>query len=142
MAPRKLDGAFVVAGGERAVLLEFGEEVFNQMARFIEGLIIGARLEPIGFRGNDDRHPRLLQAGNDALLGVIGSIGEQSLHVLQQLGQEGLRADKVGGVAGREMEAGRIPERIARRMDFRAQAPAGAADAFGGGVPPFAPAPC
>ena len=57
----KADGAFIVAGSERAVLLEFGEEVFNQMARFIEVRIIRARLEPIGFRGNDHRHSRLLQ---------------------------------------------------------------------------------
>ena len=47
----KADGAFVVAGGKSAVLLEFGEEVFNQMARFIEVFVIRARLEPIGFWG-------------------------------------------------------------------------------------------
>ncbi len=41
----KADGAFVVAGGgARAVWREFGEEVFNQLARLIAGLILRARL--------------------------------------------------------------------------------------------------
>ena len=39
----KADGAFVVASGKRAVLLEFGEEVFNQMAGLIEVPIVRAR---------------------------------------------------------------------------------------------------
>ena len=83
---KKADGAFVVAGGESTILLEFGAEVFNQMARLIEVLIIGAWLQPIGFRGNDHCHRRLLQGVKDALLGVIGFIGEQSVHMLQQRG--------------------------------------------------------
>ena len=123
-------------------MLEFGEEVLNQMAGLIEIRIIRARLEPIGFGGNDRRHLRLLQEGQDALVGVIGFISEQGVNVLQQRGQEGLYARQVGGVAGRKMEAGRIPEGIAGRMEFGAQAPAGAPEALGGGVPPFAPAPC
>ncbi len=40
----KANGAFVVAGSERAVLLEFGEEVFNQMARLIYADIIVGKL--------------------------------------------------------------------------------------------------
>ncbi len=96
----------------------------------------------MGFRGNDPRHLRLLYAFNDPLLSVRGFIGEQGVQVLQPRGQEGLHSGQVGGGAGREMAASRIPERIARRREFRAQAPAGAAAAVGGGVPPFAPAPC
>ena len=53
-----------------AVVLEFSEEVFNQMARLIEVFVIRARLAPIRFRGNDHRHRRLLQAVNDPRLGV------------------------------------------------------------------------
>ena len=136
------DGAFVVAGGEGAVLLEFGEEVFNQVAGLIEVRIIRARLEPVGFGGNDRPHLRLLQEGQDALVGVIGFISEQGVNVFQQWGQEGLHASEVGGVTGGEMEAGRIAEGITGRREFRTQAPAGAPEALGAGVPPFAPAPC
>ena len=138
----KADGAFVVASGEGAVLLEFGEEVFNQMAGLIEVRIIRTRLEPIGLGGNDRRHLRLRQEGQDALLGVIGFIGEQRGNVFQQRGQEGRYSGQVGGVAGREMKAGRIAQGITGRMEFRAQAPTRAPDAFDAGVPPFAPAPC
>ena len=92
------DGAFVVAGGEGAVLLEFGEEVLNQMAGLIGVRIIRARLEPIGFRGNDRRHLRLLQEVKDPFLGIRGFVGEQGVNVLQQRGQEGRR------VGGEELE--------------------------------------
>ena len=81
--PEEADGAFVVAGGEGAILFEFGEAVLNQMAGLIEVRIIRARLESIGFGGNGRRHLRLLQEGQDALVGVIGFISEQGMNVFQ-----------------------------------------------------------
>ncbi|WP_205833279.1 hypothetical protein [Azohydromonas caseinilytica] len=36
MAPRKLQNFFVAVGGNRAVLLEPGEEALNQVARLVE----------------------------------------------------------------------------------------------------------
>ena len=55
----------------------------------IEIRIIRAGLEPIGLGGDDRRHLRLFQEGQDALVGVIGFIGEQGVNVLQQRGARG-----------------------------------------------------
>ena len=139
---QKADGAFVIASGERTVLFEFSEEVFNQMARLIEVLVIGAGRVPVGFGRNDNGHLRLLQHGQDALVGIIRSIREQGMDMLHQLREQRICTGEVGGVAGREMKAGRIAQGITGRMDFGAQAPARAAQAFRLLIPPFAPAAC
>ena len=33
---QEISGGFVVAGGDGAELLEFGEEIFDQVSRFVE----------------------------------------------------------------------------------------------------------
>ena len=42
---------FVEAGGDGAELLEFGEEVLDQMARLVQVFIIVARVFSVGFGG-------------------------------------------------------------------------------------------
>ena len=112
------------------------------MARLIEVRIIGARLAPIRFGGNNNRHLRLLQHVKDALLGIIRGIREQGMDVLHQIREQRIRASEVRGLARREMKAGRIAQGITGRMEFGTQAPSGAAKAFRLWVPPFAPAAC
>ena len=47
---------FVVACGDSAELLEFAKEVFDQVTRFKQVLIVRARFFVIGFGWNDRRH--------------------------------------------------------------------------------------
>ena len=41
----KVDGGFVVARGDGAELLERAEEILDEMALFVERLVVSARLE-------------------------------------------------------------------------------------------------
>ena len=110
------------------------------MAGLIEVLVIGAGLAPMRFGRNHNGHLRLLQHGQDTLGGIIGSIREQSLDPVDHLRQQRIRAGEGRGVARREMQAGRIAQRLTGRREFGTPAPAGAAEAFCLLVPPFAPA--
>lgn len=58
---RLIDGAFIVAGGDRAELFESGEEVLDQMPRLVEIFIVCAGDLPVGFWRDDDGCARLLQ---------------------------------------------------------------------------------
>ena len=139
---QEADGAFIIAGGERTILFQFSEEVFNQMARLIEVLVIGAGLEPIRSGRNNTGHLRPLQNVEDAFLGIIGCIREQGMDTLHQIREKHIRAGEIRGLAGRETKADRIAQGITGRMEFGTQAPAGAAEAFRRLIPPFAPAAC
>ena len=138
----KADSALVIAGGEGAVLLELGEEVFNQMPRFIELLIIGPGVAPVRFRRDDNRHARLFEHGEHPLLGILGFIREHGVNLGHERRQEGSSPVEIRSLPGRQMKAGRIAQRIAGRMDFRAHPAFGAANTFRRWVPPFAPAAC
>lgn len=46
---KKVSGSFVVAGGDAPELLDFSEEVLDQMPRFIHVFVMGARIFSVGF---------------------------------------------------------------------------------------------
>ena len=46
---QKVSGGFIVAGGNAPELLEFSEEVLDQMAGFIHVFVMGAGIFSIGF---------------------------------------------------------------------------------------------
>ncbi len=46
-------GAFIVSGGDGAVLFEFGEEILDQMSGFVQFFIVCTRLFPV-FLWRDD----------------------------------------------------------------------------------------
>jgi len=136
---QKADSSFVIAGGDSAVLLEFGEEVFNQMPSCVQLLIIGPLVDPVGFRRDDNGHPGAFE---HPPLGIIGFIGEQRLNVVDDSRQQTIRPVEVMGLPRGQMKPRRIPQRIAGGMDFGAHPAFGAAETFRFVVPPFAPAAC
>src|SRR3954466_4214205 len=79
-----MDGALVVAGRDGPVLLQFGEEVLDQVAGLVEVLVVRAQ-----------RH-RQVDAGEDkeapSLIGATASCGSLDARDLS-LDREGLRAD-------------------------------------------------
>ncbi len=116
----------VVAGGDCPKLLEFCEEVLNQMPCLVEVAVEVSGDDAVGLR----RYDRLLassgQGFKDPHIGVEGFVGDQcvSLHGRDQL----IRADQVVRLSAGQEEADRVAERIDQRMDFRAQSAAGSPD--------------
>src|SRR3954471_19504733 len=121
-----MDGPLVVAGRDRPVLLQLGEEVLDQVACFVEILIVGARLLAVRL-GRDHRGPAgLRERPEDALLGVERLVGDQRGR--GQVRQQRVRALQVVRLPRREGEPGRVAERVHERMDPGAQAAAAAPD--------------
>jgi len=139
---QKADSSFVIAGGDSAVLLECGEEVFNQMPSCVQVLIIGPLVDPVGFRRDDNGHPGAFEHREHPLLGIIGFIGEQRLNVVDDSRQQNIRPVEVMGLPRGQMKPRWIPQRIAGGTDFGAHPAFGAAETFRFVVPPFAPAAC
>ena len=130
----------VVTGGDRAILLEFGEEVLDQMSLGIEMTIKLTLLLPIGLR----RDHHLLSGGrhwlDHAFIGVIGLVGDQG--VGRHVGQQCVGADEIMGLATGQIKAGWITERIDPRMDLGTQSAARAPDRLVLAIFFWAPALC
>ena len=139
---QKADSSFVIAGGDSAVLLECGEEVFNQMPSCVQVLIIGPLVDPVSLRRDDNGHPGAFEHREHPLLGIIGFIGEQRLNVVDDSRQQNIRPVEVMGLPRGQMKPRWIPQRIAGGTDFGAHPAFGAAETFRFVVPPFAPAAC
>jgi hypothetical protein len=131
---------FVVTSGDRAILLEFGEEVLDQVTGRVEVSIELPLLLPIGLRW--DRH--LLAGGShrldDAFIGVIGLVGDERFGV--EVGQEFIGSHQIMGLAAGQIKVGRITERVNACEDLCAQSAARAADSLVFAVFFWAPALC
>ena len=89
-------GAFIVSGCNGAELLEFFEEIFNQMARFIELFIVIPLIFTIRFRGDNGLYIRGLQRNNNTIIGIIGLIRQKSLRLY--LRQKNIRSIQITGL--------------------------------------------
>jgi len=122
----EVSGGLVVAGCDRAKLLEFGEEVFDQVARRVKMPIEFPGCLSVGLRW--DHH--FLSGGqerlDDPVVGVEGFVGEQDvrLHVWQQF----IRAHEVVDLSAGQVESNRVSEGINQRMDLGAQSTSGSPD--------------
>lgn len=133
---------FVVAGCDASELLEFGEEILDQVSGFIHFLIIGALLFPVFLGRNDALYACLLQQVKNPLLRVIGLVGQKRLNVFEKIRQQGIGSFQIMGLSRRQMKAGRVTQSIAGRVYLRRQSAFAAPDALFRFVPPFAPAAC
>ncbi len=142
-------GAFIVSGGDGAVLFEFGEEVFYQVAHFIKFFVVFPLFEAVGFWRDDDINASLLQKIKDALFRIEGLIRKQGFYFFNNPRQEDIRALQIMRLSRREMKACGIAQSIAGGVDFGGQSAFAApnrflfADVFGF-LTPFlrAPAAC
>ena len=118
----KVVRGLIITCGDRAKLLEFREEVLDQMPRRVHVAIEFPGLLAICLR----RDYRGLSRGGEwfdyPLVGIEGLIGEQhiSLHVRQEL----VSPNQVMCLTTGQMKANRIAERINQGMDFGAQSAA------------------
>jgi len=133
-------GALVVARGNGPELLQPSEEVLDQVAGFVEILVVGARLLAVGLGRDHGGLAGPFERLEHALLGVERLISNHRTGL--DLGQQGIGAFEVVRLPGREREAGRIAECVDRGVDLRRQATLAAPDRLGRALPPLAPALC
>jgi hypothetical protein len=109
---------FVVSRRNGPVLLEFGEEILDEVARFINVPIEITRRLPARFRGYDDGLTGCGQRFDHALIGIERFVGNEdvSLHVGQKL----VGSEQIVSLAAGQMEADRIAEGIDQRVDLGA----------------------
>ena len=112
-------GGLVVSGSDRAKLLEFGKEVFDQMARCIEMAIEVPGQLAIGLRRDHGGLARRSQRRDDPLVCIKGFISDQRLrpHVRQEV----VGTDQIMSLATGREEANRVAQGIDQSMDLGAQ---------------------
>ena len=122
----EIAGGLVVASGDGAELLEFGEEVLDEVARLVDFTIIGARLAPVGFGGDHGGLAGSGERGAHPSVGIESLVGDQrvGLHARQEM----VGADEIVCLSAGQEEADRIAERIDQGMDLGAQSAARAPD--------------
>src|SRR3712207_6021972 len=116
----------VVAGGNGPELLEFGEEVLDQMPGLVEVLVKGARCLAGFARWDDRRLAGVSERREHPLVGIEGLVGNEGVRF--QPGQQGIRSGQIVLLATAEMKANRIAERIHQRVDLGCQPALAAAD--------------
>jgi len=83
--------AFVVPCGNGSELLEFGKEVLDEVAGFVEIGVIGVRGLAVGAGWNNGKDPRLFERSDHPLVGIVSFVGEESASL--QAWQQGIGTD-------------------------------------------------
>jgi len=123
---QEVSGGFVVACGDASEEFEFGEEVFDQVAGFVEFFIVFSLHLSVRFGRNDGLFSSLLQGLEYPLVGVEAFVRHHRVGF--QLRQQDICPVQITGLALGEMEAKRVAERIDGGVDFGAQSPFAATD--------------
>ena len=117
---------FVVAGGDGAIQFQLGEEIFNQMPRFVEILVIFALDLAVGLGRNYGPLACLRQRNQRPLIGLEAFVGKQDIGLHQR--QQGIGSLQIAGLSRRKMKPGRVAQGVDRGMDFGAQSALAAPD--------------
>ena len=136
----KVSGGFVVTGGDGAELLEFCEEILDQVSCFVEVAVIGACDFPVCFRWDYDGLVFASQHGDDPLIGVKCLVGDEQIGL--HAGQELIGAHQIVGLAGTQGERRWVAQSINKSVNFGAQSAAGSSDGLVVAGFFFAPALC
>jgi hypothetical protein len=115
---KEISRGFVIAGGDRTILLEFAEEVLDEVTRLVEVFVVLALDWAVGSWRDHDRLSAREQRLDHPLVGIEGFVCQQSIgrHVRQQR----VGTFQIMGLAGREFEPQRIAQRIDQRMNLGA----------------------
>ena len=133
-------GGLVVASRNGAVLLEFGEEVLDEVAGLVQVLVMAALLLARAARWNHHRFASLHQRLDHASLSIVGLVGNDG--VGWRAWQQRICTFEIVSLSWRQVQSRGITQRIDRGMDFRAQSAPAAPDGLSFRRPPFAPALC
>jgi hypothetical protein len=116
---KEVASGFVVAGSDGAEEFEFGEEVFNQMARLVEVLVIFALDLAVGLGRNHRDLTRCLERNQNPLIGIEAFVGEYDVGL--ELRQQNIGSIQIASLPGRKMKPGRVAQGIDRGMNLGAQ---------------------
>ena len=83
----------VVAGGDGTKLLEFGEEVLDEVTRLVDVLVVVARQSPVCLGRDHRRFAGRSQRRDDPLVGIERFVGDQRVGLHR--GQEVVGADQI-----------------------------------------------
>ena|SRR5215211_8622325 len=136
-ASEEVYGGLVVAGRNRAVLLELAIEVLHEVARFVHFLVEEALNLSITLGRNDELFSCRKQRRDDALIGIESLVCQQGVGL--HLGQKRV---EIMGLPRSQKEGQRIAQGIDHGMDFRAQSAFAAPDRLVFAVFFWAPALC
>ena len=122
----EVSGGFVVACGDASEELEFCEEVFNQVARFVEFLVVVALHLSVRL-GRDDRlFSGLLQGFEHPFVGLEALVADDRFGF--ELRQQYIGPAQFAGLTLGKMKANRVAEGIDGGVNFGAQAAFAASD--------------
>lgn len=125
-AGEEVSGRLVVAGRNRAVLLELAIEVFHEMTCLVQFLVIRALNLSIALGRNDVLFSCRKQRIDDALVGIESLVGQQGVGL--HLGQKHIGALQIVGLPCGQEEGQRISKGVDNSMDFGAQSAFAAPD--------------
>ena len=109
-------------------MLEFAEEILDEVARFVKLFVVVPLVFAIGFGRNDGAFAGFFERLDDPFVGIEAFVGDHD--VGRDLRQQDVGTVEIAGLSGREREAGRIAQRIDRGIDLGAQSAFAAADRF------------
>ena len=109
----------VIAGGDSPELLEFGEEILDQMAGLEEVPVVLTLDRTVGPRGDDRCLARGGERLNNPFIGIICLVGKERirLHVWQEL----IGPCQITFLSTSEEKGDRIAQCVNQSMDFCAQ---------------------
>ena len=122
---KKISGEFIIAGRDGAKVLEFVEEVLNEITLAIEGKIAEQRRGAARVGRNHGGDLPVREGLNEAV-GVVCLVGDERswIGMLEQR----LAASEIVVLSWRENELDGIAESIDQSVNFRAQSAAGSTD--------------
>ena len=112
----------VVSGRDSPELLEFGEEILDQVASLVEVAVVVAGNLAVGLGKDHRRLSGGCQRFDHPLVSVERLVGDYRVGL--HIGQQSVGPDQVVGLPASQKEAGRVAERVDHRVDLRAQSTA------------------
>jgi hypothetical protein len=122
---KEIPGGFVIARCDRPELLEFAEEILDQVTLFVAFAIEFAGRQAVCPGRDYGGFASRGQPVEDSAIGIKGAVCDQQIggHMWQQR----IGPGQVVRLSGRQQQAQRIAERVDQRMDLGAQTAAAAA---------------
>ncbi len=109
---------FVIARSDGAELFEFGEEVFDQVARLVEFPVVAAGLEPFGAWWDNGRFTCTPERFQNAGLRIEAFIGDHRSGLKPR--QQDIGPIQFARLAAGQMHIGRVPQCIHCDVDLGA----------------------
>ena len=122
----EVSGDLILAGRNRSVLLELTIEVFHEVARLVQFLVVEAVNLSIALGRNDELFSCRKQRLDDALIGIESLVRQQGVGL--HLGQKHVGTLQIMSLPRSQEEGQRIPEGVDHGMDFGAQSAFAAPD--------------